>query len=59
MTATQKVKEQTAKRQYELRKRREAKGLVLLQGIWVPRELLPAVKAAINDVIESQRVGSG
>lgn len=52
-------KKANAKRQADHRKRREAKGLVLLQGIWVPRELLPAVKAAINDVIESQRVGSG
>jgi hypothetical protein len=58
---TPKAREQTAKRQYELRKRREAQGLVLLQGIWVPRDLLPAIKEQIKVMVEdySSRGGVG
>ncbi|MCE2730445.1 MAG: hypothetical protein LW623_10910 [Sphingomonadaceae bacterium] len=50
MTSAEK-KKAGALRQANYRKRREADGLVLLQGIWVPKELLPAVRAAIENII--------
>ncbi len=52
-------KEQTAIRQAEFRKRREAQGLVLLQGIWVPAELLPAIKEMIAKLIADHNDDGG
>ena len=38
-------------RQAELRKRRTERGLVLLQGIWIPKALLPIIKAQIQKTL--------
>ena len=52
------AKELNTKRQAEFRKRRTAEGLVLLQGIWVPKDRLQEIRAVVRRMVETEEGSS-